>query len=259
MKWRRAYISPRLTFPVSANGALTVNYRAELSELANPDDVTLPVQIESDLQDGRLATHSLGYSYSYDTRRTGLNPNAGFLFKFGQDYAGLIGDVNFTRTSAELTGEMKVLNEEVTLRATIEGGIVESDDGTRISDRFFNSSSIIRGFEPGGIGPRSQTGDLALGGNYYAVGRLEANFPLGLPEEYGLSGGLFFDYGSVWGLDDATDIIAGSDDTHWRSVIGASVFWTTPLGPLRFNFTKALDKEEYDVEQNFDLTISTSF
>ena len=256
---RRAYISPRLTFPVSANGALTVNYRAELSELANPDDVTLPVQIDNDLQDGRLATHSLGYSYSYDTRRTGLNPNAGFLFKFGQDYAGLIGDVNFTRTSAELTGEMKVLNEEVTLRATIEGGIVESDDGTRVSDRFFNSSSIIRGFEPGGIGPRSQTGDLALGGNYYAVGRLEANFPLGLPEEYGLSGGLFFDYGSVWGLDDATDIIAGSDDTHWRSVIGASVFWTTPLGPLRFNFTKALDKEEYDVEQNFDLTISTSF
>jgi outer membrane protein insertion porin family len=98
-----------------------------------------------------------------------------------------------------------------------------------------------------------------LGGNYYAVARLEADFPLGLPEEYGLTGGVFFDYGSVWGLDDTTAIIAGSDDPNWRSVIGATIFWTTPLGPLRFNFTKALDKEDYDKEQSFDLTISTSF
>ena len=44
-----------------------------------------------------------------------------------------------------------------------------------------------------------------------------------------------------------------------RSAIGFSVFWDTPIGPLRFNFTKALQKEDYDEEQNFDLTISTKF
>ncbi|WP_226946228.1 BamA/TamA family outer membrane protein [Roseobacter sp. TSBP12] len=259
---RRAYLSPRLSFPISQNGVLTLNYRSEWSEVREVDSnyADLPSQIQADIDAGGLVTHSLGYSYSYDTRRTGLNPNAGLLFKFGQDYAGVIGgDVDFTRTSAELTGEMKVLNEEVTLRATVEGGIIESDDGTRVSNRYFNSPSIIRGFETGGIGPRSTTNDLALGGNYYAVARLEADFPLGLPEEYGLTGGVFFDYGSVWGLDDTTAIIAGSDDPNWRSVIGASIFWTTPLGPLRFNFTKALDKEDYDKEQSFDLTISTSF
>lgn len=264
---RRFYVSPRLSFPISENGNLTVNYRGELSEIrpGDTDETTgdlsyLPQTIWDDIADGRQALHSLGYSYSYDTRRSGLNPNAGFLFKFGQDYAGVLGgEVDYVRSSAEVTGEMKVLNEEVTLRATVEGGVVEADGNSRVADRYFNSSSIIRGFETGGIGPRDSATDLALGGNYFAVARLEAQFPLGLPEEYGLTGGLFFDYGSVWGLDNVSDVIDGSDDANWRSVIGASVFWTTPLGPLRFNFTKALKKEDYDQEQNFDLTISTSF
>ena len=44
-----------------------------------------------------------------------------------------------------------------------------------------------------------------------------------------------------------------------RSSIGVSVFWTTPIGPLRFNIAKALKKEDYDKEQVFDLTISTKF
>ena len=44
-----------------------------------------------------------------------------------------------------------------------------------------------------------------------------------------------------------------------RAAVGASVFWTTPIGPLRFNFSKAIKKEDYDLDQNFDLTISTRF
>ena len=49
------------------------------------------------------------------------------------------------------------------------------------------------------------------------------------------------------------------DSMNLRSAIGLSVFWDTPIGPLRFNFTKALAKEDYDKEQTFDLTISTQF
>ncbi len=49
------------------------------------------------------------------------------------------------------------------------------------------------------------------------------------------------------------------DSFQLRSVIGFSLFWDTPIGPLRFNFTKALLKEDYDEEQNFDLTVSTTF
>jgi outer membrane protein insertion porin family len=52
----------------------------------------------------------------------------------------------------------------------------------------------------------------------------------------------------------------GVDDSfHLRSAIGVSVFWDTPLGPLRFNFSRALEKQPYDVERDFDITISTRF
>ena len=96
------------------------------------------------------------------------------------------------------------------------------------------------------------------GGNFFAAARLEAEFPIGLPEEYGITGGLFADIGSVWGLDNT---LGGAidDSMRLRSSIGFSVFWDTILGPLRFNFSKALQKENYDQEQNFDLTVSTQF
>ena len=66
--------------------------------------------------------------------------------------------------------------------------------------------------------------------------------------------------GSLWGLDNTSG--RGQifyEDFSLRHVIGASIFWTTPIGPLRFNFTKALQKEEFDVDQSFDFTISAQF
>ena len=44
-----------------------------------------------------------------------------------------------------------------------------------------------------------------------------------------------------------------------RIAVGVSIFWNTAIDPLRFNFSKAIQKESYDREQTFDLTISTQF
>jgi outer membrane protein insertion porin family len=210
---------------------------------------------------GALTTFSLGYAYEFDNRITGLNPKGGVLLRFGQDFAGLGGDNEYIKTTALALAETRVLNEEVTLRAIFEGGSITSLGGnvTRVTDRFFGNGKI-RGFEPNGIGPRDlgATNDDALGGNMFAVARFEADFPLGLPEEYGITGGAFFDVGSVWSLD-STNGGAVDDSFNPRAAVGLSVFWTTPIGPLRFNFSRAVQKEDYDKEQTFDLTISTKF
>ena len=118
----------------------------------------------------------------------------------------------------------------------------------------------MRGFAPAGVGPRDLTvaNRDALGGNYFAVARFESEFPLGLPEEFGLSGGAFMDVGSVWGLDD-TGGGAVDDSLRLRATAGVSLFWNTPIGPLRFNFSQPLQKESYDKGQVFDLTIATQF
>nr|WP_226341127.1 outer membrane protein assembly factor BamA [Gemmobacter serpentinus] len=270
-------IIPAIEFPISENGRLETRIFAKESKLSDlyagriddPDttDVdefdlgTSPI-IVRDADRGGLLTTGVGMTYSYDTRLTGLNPNGGVLLRFGVDYGGLGGDLDTVTATALALAETRVWNEEVAIRAIFEGGAIHmlDDENSRITDRFFGGSKI-RGFEPAGIGPRDLASDDALGGNMFAVARFEADFPIGLPEEYGIKGGVFADFGSVWSLNDVAgwNGVTVDDGFHLRSAVGFSVFWDTPIGPLRFNFSKALAKQDYDKEQNFDLTISTKF
>ena len=86
-------------------------------------------------------------------------------------------------------------------------------------------------------------------------------FPLGLPEELGIRGALFYDVGNLWDLSDAnpTNAAVLGEDGSFRHVIGFSILWDTAIGPLRFNFTEALQAEDFDRERSFDLTLSTQF
>ena len=257
---RTISLAPSFEFPVSENGRLKLGYAFSNDSIFNVDAGSSAV-LKAEAAEGALLSSALNYTFSYDTRRNGLDPNSGLVFRFGQELGGLGGNARYVKSTALLSGETKVLNEQVTLRATLEGGTLDMVSGnSRLNDRFFLSSSQMRGFAPVGLGPRDLTvaNEDALGGNQFAVARFETEFPLGLPEEYGLTGGLFADVGSLWGLDN-TDGGAVDDGRYWRSSVGISLFWTTALGPLRFNFSRALKKEAYDIEQNFDLTISTKF
>ncbi|WP_371060173.1 outer membrane protein assembly factor BamA [Rhodosalinus sp. 5P4] len=252
---------PSFTFPVSENGRLQVRYTAESSDISLDDPSAVGPLIQDEADRGEVFNSSVGYTYSYDTRRTGLDPNSGILLQFGQDFAALGGDDTFVRTTARAVAQTRILREEVTLRATLEGGVLNYSDGSsRVTDRFFLGPRRLRGFTTDGIGPREVTAttDDALGGDKYAVARLEAEFPLGLPEEYGISGGVFYDVGSLWGLDTSSPDVLYEDFTV-RSVIGVSIFWDTPIGPLRFNISEPLQKKPFDETQNFDFTIQTQF
>lgn len=260
----RLTFSPSLTFPVSENGRLQLRYTFEDFEMIERETPEQGPVISNDIAAGAQTASSLGYTYSYDTRRAGIDPTSGVLLQFGQDFAGLGGDSKFVKTTAKVVGEKQILNEEVTLRASLEGGALAWSEGNnRVVDRFLLGPSIMRGFESGGIGPRDQSGtyDDALGGNLYVVARFEAEFPIGLPEEYGISGGVFYDVGNLWDLSDVNTTggtIVGEDGS-FRHVIGVSLFWETPVGPLQFNVSKALQKEDYDQEQSFEVTLRTQF
>lgn len=258
---KRMGISPALEFPISRNGRLETRYTYSSDELFNvTTDSSEILQREA----GKQTSSSFGYTYTYDTRATSIDPRWGMTFRFSQDLAGFGGDVEALSTTALARVERKIFQEEVTLRAEIEGGAIQArgDTNVTILDRF-SGNGKVRGFESWGYGPRDLNAENedALGGKYYAAMRVESEFPLGLPEEYGITGGLFWDVGSVWGLDDTLGTGGNEvdDSMNLRSSVGVSVFWTTPIGPLRFNIAKAIKKEDYDKEQVFDLTISTKF
>ena len=262
-----------LGFPISKTEALGLKVFWE-SELISDVTTGSNIILNEALQ-GRRSDFGLGYSYSFDNRRTGLNPKTGTFIKFGQDLA-FTGKDPFLRTNMKLGGETYVLNEDVKLTGIFEFGalLFDSSSSSRVTDRYFLGNNLFRGFAAGGLGPREKNVlgspliDDGLGGNYYAVARFESKSPLGLPEEYGIELGAFFDAGSVWGLDASSLTTAANastpsqvlyDDFTLRAVAGVSIFWTTPIGPLRFNWSDAVKKAPGDVEQSFDLTVSTSF
>ena len=256
---KRIGASPSIEFPMGEFSAIELRYKVSQDEIYAVDTNSSQL-LKNEAARGAEITSALGYTYSYDTRLGGRDPNSSVYFKFGQDFAGVGGDITSINSTALASYQRKAFREEMTLRAEIEGGVlVTSGSDSRLVDRF-TCNGKIRGFEPNGIGPRDLTvaNRDAVGGNYFAVARLEAEFPLGLPEEYGITGGLFADVGSVWGLDNT---LGGTidDSFNLRSSVGVSIFWNTALGPLRFNFSKAINKETYDLEQNFDLTVSTRF
>jgi outer membrane protein insertion porin family len=250
-------ISPAFEFPVSERGRLEVRYKLGQDELKNVNttDSSLILQNEQ----GKQVYSGLGYTYTFDTSIDQIDPRYNMKFSVSQDFWGLGGDITGGISSAKIQGERKIMNEEVTLRASLEGGAVHASGGTTILQRY--SGSQIRGFQSYGIGPRDLGANNrdALGGNYYWVGKVEAQFPIGLPEEYGITGGVFWDVGSVWGLDNTAGTAPVDDSMHVRSAVGVSIFWNSGIGPLRLNFSRAIKKETYDNTQNFDLTLSTQF
>jgi len=248
---------PSLTFPIGESSRLGVFYNARYEDISNHRGPSGILDFET--SQGELWTSAVGYEYTFDTRRTGLNPDAGVLLSFQQEFAGLGGDNEFIKTTGRIVGQRTLFNEDVTVRAILEGGAIQFSDGQ--SSRFLNrfNDQVIRGFEPNGMGPIE--GDEHLGGDYFAAAKFEAEFPLGLPDEYGITGGAFYDIGSIWGIDNKSRATGplNSTDFELRHVIGLSIFWSSPFGPIRMNFSEALKSEPGDREQQFNLTVRTDF
>ena len=251
---------PSIAFPVGENSRLQLYYQLSQEEILNVSPDSSPI-IQGEA--GEQLRSSVGYTYTLDLLRGGLNPNRGVRLTFGQELAGLGGDAEYLRTTARALAQRDILNEEVTIRAILEGGTINAlgNTNTRVTDRFFLSSRQLRGFESRGVGPRD-TGAVdsdVLGGNAYVSLRLEADFPLGLPDEYGISGGVFIDAASLWDLDNTAGVATVDDGFELRTSAGVSIFWATPIGPLRLNFARPIQKNPLDVENEFEITIQTQF
>lgn len=258
------FLSPSIAFPISQRGRLRLFTRFSQNEIIvnsstgteNDNTGESSEVINGDF--GKTTTGLIGLTYSFDKRNSIIEPTGGYNFSITQEFAGFTGDRTFSRTTAKAKFFKSFFNEEVILSAEVEGGaIISSDASTLITERFSLGGQSLRGFEQAGVGPRDTCVDQALGGNKFVAIRAEASFPLGLPEEYGIHGGIFFDAGSLWDLD--VNNGGFPDDFSLRAAAGVSLFWDTPLGPLRFDFARAIKEETLDETENFRFSIATRF
>lgn len=251
----------RAGYPLADRLRQTLRYRLESRDIRDVDD-DASIFVRS--QEGETISSVVGHTIRYDRLDSRIDPTDGYSLRFGNDIAGLGGDVRFLRTTAGANYFVPVF-EGVVLSLSAEGGYIFGlDDDVRINDRFFVGGANLRGFQTAGIGPRDISTDDALGGNEYVVGSVELSFPIGLPEELGVKGRTFSDFGTLTGLDVSPEEEAlGSsdlvDDPSLRLSVGAGLSWASPFGPLRIDFAVPLLKEDFDREENFRFSFGTRF
>ena len=236
----------------------------------------------------------IGYNIFWDRTNDPISPTRGFDFRFSQDVAGLGGDVRYIRTETGISFYRGIWRD-VVASARLSGGYVhalDSEQGVRINNRFFRGGSTFRGFDVAGLGPREilrifdpATGEVvetrrlnSLGGNAYYQGTFEVTVPNFIPEEYGIRSAVFLDVGSlglledidkgdpvfitdpaVLGLPGLNAVRLTKDAASLRASAGLSVFWDSPFGPIRFDFSQILRREEYDRTETFRFSTSTRF
>jgi outer membrane protein insertion porin family len=262
--------SLRMGFPLTERSSLQLRYTFRSDDVRTFFGAANPIA----LQAGERLTSVAGFTLGWDRRDDPLTPSRGFTVSIDQDFAGLGGDVRFLRTQLDGIAYRRLLPGFVASLSTSLGYIDPwGGDEVRINDRFFKGGATFRGFETAGMGPRivvadPATGDIlqsgdALGGQFFAIGTAELSFPLGLPEEYGIRGSLFSDFGYLGVLDDEDEIRAAGfdlrDDLSLRASAGVSIFWRSPFGPIRFDFSQILAQEDYDKTETFRFSTSTTF
>lgn len=268
--------SARLGFPVAENLWMNTYYSLSRDEIYD---------VDKDFSDGRVASRAIreaegvyytslvGTSITFDKRNHPKNPNGGYFFTGGVEFAGLGGDVQYVR----LMGEGRYyypITEKITFVSRVTGGHIQGwgGDDVKLIDMYYKGGETVRGFNKSGIGPRDLSTNDALGGTTFWAATAEVRFPMPLiPEDLGVRGAFFVDAGSLFGVSKSTKALNGQNDpitntpvnvadsSKIRVSAGTSLIWDSPMGPLRADFGWALMKETYDAEQLFRFGASTKF
>ena len=95
---------------------------------------------------------------------------------------------------------------------------------------------------------------------------MELTVPTFLPEQYGIQAAVFTDVGTLGILDQEDKESQPGipnpfvrDELGLRASAGLSIFWRSPMGPIRFDFSQVLAKEDYDKTETFRFSTSTRF
>ena len=217
---------------------------------------------------------TLGYYFAIDKRDDYIDPTQGWNFGFGQDFAIPLGDITFMRTTLNMD-HFHSLAEGFVFHSGLSIGHIKDyeGEGVRSTDRFYKGASSFRGFDRSGVGPRrllkdaagNISDDYAIGSNAFIIGTFEMSLPLGIPKELGMKTKAFVDFGALGSTDpdpyesNYYSNWALEDDFSFRSTIGLSVSWKSPIGPIQFDFARPIVKEDYDEERFFRFTAGTRF
>ncbi|MGD2012263.1 MAG: outer membrane protein assembly factor BamA [Desulfobacterales bacterium] len=226
----------RLGYPIIdyTRGYLSYNY-----DIANINNVSSNAANSIKNNRGRNVKSSVGTRLRYDSRDQLFHPTKGSTHDANFEFAGLGGNVGFTKYTAETSWYYRLVWRLIGVLHA-KGGYVKELKGKTLPDydKFYMVGiDALRGFERDDLSPRDDKGR-EVGGDKFIQFNAEIRFPL--LEEAGLYGVGFFDTGNIKKEGDALKL----DDL--RESAGLGIRWQSPMGPIRLEYGWILDRKDSD-------------
>ena len=239
----------RFGYPVFDYTRLYLTYRYDVGDIKN---ITEDAAKEVKELEGENITSSIAATLRYDSRDKVFSPTEGGSHSFSIEYAGIGGDIAFTKYTGEL-GQYFPLFWGTVGFLHAKGGYVRENSGGILPDYekfYMGGINSLRGFDWRDISLRDED-DIRVGGYKYVQFNVEYLFPL--IKEAGITGVLFFDTGNVFGK---------SEDIQWdelRESAGAGIRWYSPMGPIRIEYGFILDRLENEDNGRWEFAMGNTF
>ncbi len=239
----------RFSYPVFDFTRAYLTYKYERADIKN---------ISSNASDsiwdfeGINTASSITAALRYDSRDQVFSPTKGQNHSFSIEYAGLGGNIAFTKYLAE-TGWYIPLFWELTGFLHAETGFVKENSRGELPDyeRFYlGGMNSLRGFDWRDVGPVDENGN-EVGGDKFVQFNVEMLFPL--LKDAGVMGVVFFDTGNAYNDDEAIDL------GNMRESVGYGIRWYSPMGPIRLEYGHILDPKEGESGGQWEFTMGTAF
>jgi outer membrane protein insertion porin family len=187
-----------------------------------------------------------------DGRDSLIYPTKGTLQRAGAEVGLPGGSLQYYKTTYQYQRYFP-LTRTYTLMLNGEAGYGGGSGGKPLpffKNFFAGGVNSVRGFRTSTIGPKDEDGN-PRGGSHRLLGNAEFLFPFpGLKYDKSVRLGVFVDAGMVAEKYDAGE---------FRYSTGVSLFWSSPVGPLKISLAKPLNAQTSDRKQAFQFTFGGAF
>ncbi len=234
----------RFGYPIFKLTRGYISYNYDDSYIDNIDEDAAPY-----ISKGTYTQSSITLSTVYDSRNRVFNPTEGASHRVTVQYAGIGGNVGFTKTIAE-TGWFFPLFWDTVGFLHAESGYVWENKYLPDYERFYlGGINSLRGFDWREVSPKDANG-YQYGGDRYIQFNAEYLFPI--IKDAGFMGVIFYDTGNAFdggplALDDL------------RETAGFGIRWYSPLGPLRLEHGTILDRKPGEDTGRWEFSIGGFF
>ena len=239
-------------YPVFDYTRLSLSYMYDWSDIQDIDESA--AESIKELQ-GKNVKSAISTQLRYDSRNKRFLATRGALNSFSFEFAGIGGDIGFTKYIGE-TGWYIPLFWEVVGVAHAKAGYVADIKEKILPDYekfYLGGIGSLRGFERDDLAPKDDDG-ASVGGAAFVQFNFELVFPI--VKDVGIHGVTFFDTGQVYRNLDDIEYSPGD----LRQSAGGGIRWVSPVGPIDIEYGYILDQKDSDHGPGqFEFSMASSF